>query len=551
MSKMRKIVVAAAVIAVSLSALIGATRNSDIYFLIKKNFTIFSEVYREVSLNYVDEVNPEKLMRKGLNSMLESLDPYTVFIDESQNQDIEIITRGSYAGVGLDVGMRGDKIVVIAPMDGYPAQQKGIRAGDIIKQVNDVDVASLTPEEVQNLTMGEPGTSLTLTIERYGIEEDLVFELNRERIEVKNIAHSDLIGPEKDIGYISLSRFSQNTADEIRKAIENFQKEGSLNGLVLDLRNNPGGLLDEAVKTVDKFVDPGLKVVETRGRLSQHNSTFRTEEPALLRSTPLVVLQNEGSASASEIVAGALQDLDRAVIVGEQSFGKGLVQIVQPLSYNTALKITTSRYFIPSGRSIQSITYTHDDENSAVIKPDSLRNSFKTRNGRTVYDGEGIAPDVEVKSPVPSLLETELMKGSHFFFFANQMASERDTFDADAISDEMFAAFRSYLENKNFSYETESERYLTGVEKRLGEQVASTDVKGHIDAIDQAIEKKKKQDFENQNSELKRALYLEVISRFEGNSGRIKASLKWDPAIDEALKVINNKNRYRDILAIK
>ena len=551
MSKMRKIVVAATVIAVSLSALIGATRNSDIYFLIKKNFTIFSEVYREVSLNYVDEVNPEKLMRKGLNSMLESLDPYTVFIDESQNQDIEIITRGSYAGVGLDVGMRGDKIVVIAPMDGYPAQQKGIRAGDIIKQVNDVDVASLTPEEVQNLTMGEPGTSLTLTIERYGIEEDLVFELNRERIEVKNIAHSDLIGPEKDIGYISLSRFSQNTADEIRKAIENFQKEGSLNGLVLDLRNNPGGLLDEAVKTVDKFVDPGLKVVETRGRLSQHNSTFRTEEPALLSSTPLVVLQNEGSASASEIVAGALQDLDRAVIVGEQSFGKGLVQIVQPLSYNTALKITTSRYFIPSGRSIQSITYTHDDENSAVIKPDSLRNSFKTRNGRTVYDGEGIAPDVEVKSPVPSLLETELMKGSHFFFFANQMASERDTFDADAISDEMFAAFRSYLENKNFSYETESERYLTGVEKRLGEQVASTDVKAHIDAIDQAIEKKKKQDFENQNSELKRALYLEVISRFEGNSGRIKASLRWDPAIDEALKVINNKNRYRDILAIK
>ncbi|HKL17822.1 MAG TPA: S41 family peptidase, partial [Halalkalibaculum sp.] len=516
MSKMRKIVVAAAVIAVSLSALIGATRNSDIYFLIKKNFTIFSEVYREVSLNYVDEVNPEKLMRKGLNSMLESLDPYTVFIDESQNQDIEIITRGSYAGVGLDVGMRGDKIVVIAPMDGYPAQQKGIRAGDIIKQVNDVDVASLTPEEVQNLTMGEPGTSLTLTIERYGIEEDLVFELKRERIEVKNIAHSDLIGPEKDIGYISLSRFSQNTADEIRKAIENFQKEGSLNGLVLDLRNNPGGLLDEAVKTVDKFVDPGLKVVETRGRLSQHNSTFRTEEPALLRSTPLVVLQNEGSASASEIVAGALQDLDRAVIVGEQSFGKGLVQIVQPLSYNTALKITTSRYFIPSGRSIQSITYTHDDKNSAVIKPDSLRNSFKTRNGRTVYDGEGIAPDVEVKSTVPSLLETELMKESHFFFFANQMASERDTFDADAISDEMFAAFRSYLENKNFSYETESERYLTGVEKRLGEQVASTDVKAHIDAIDQAIEKKKKQDFENQNSELKRALYLEVISRFEG-----------------------------------
>lgn len=551
MSKTRKLAVTAAIVAVSLTALAGAARNSDIYFLIKKNFTIFSEVYREVSLNYVDEVNPEKLMRKGLNSMLESLDPYTVFIDESQNQDIEIITRGSYAGIGLDVGIRGDKIVVIAPMDGYPAQKKGIRAGDIIKKVNDVEVASLTPEEVQNLTMGEPGTTLTLTIERYGIEENLLFELKRERIEVKNIAYSDLIGPDGDIGYISLSRFSQNTADEIRKTIEKFQKQGTLNGLILDLRNNPGGLLDEAVKTVDKFVDPGLKVVETRGRLSQHNSTFRTEEPALLGSVPLVILQNEGSASASEIVAGALQDLDRAVIVGEQSFGKGLVQIVQPLSYNTALKITTSRYYIPSGRSIQSITYTHDDKNSAVIKPDSLRKSFKTRNGRTVYDGEGIAPDVNVKSPVPSLLETELMKESHFFFFANQMASEREAFAAESISEQTFNEFREYLKSKNFSYETESERYLNGVQKRLGEQVASTDVKTHIDAIDQAIEKKKQQDFENQNSQLKRALYLEVISRFEGNSGRIKASLRWDPAIDEALKVINNKNRYRDILAIK
>lgn len=551
MTRMRKIALIVTLVAVSSVALVGAARNSDIYFLIKKNFTIFSEVYREVSLNYVDEVNPEKLMRKGLNSMLESLDPYTVFIDESQNQDIEIITRGSYAGVGLDVGMRGDKIVVIAPMDGYPAQKKGIRAGDIIKAVNDVSVEGLSSEEVQNMTIGEPGTDLSLTIERYGIEENLTFELVRERIEVKNIAYHDLIGPENDIGYISLSRFSQNTADEIRKAIEGFQSEGNLNGLILDLRNNPGGLLEEAVRTVDKFVDPGLKVVETRGRLSQHNSTFSTEEPALLGSVPLVILQNEGSASASEIVSGALQDLDRAVIVGEQSFGKGLVQIVQPLSYNTALKITTSRYFIPSGRSIQSITYTHDEENSTVIKPDSLRKSFKTRNGRTVYDGEGISPDVQVKTPTPTLLETELMKGSHFFFFANHLASDRKTFSADSISDEMFTEFKNYLKKENFSYETESERYLAGVQERLDSQVGDADVQVHVKAIDQAIEKKKDQDFVAQAKELKRALYLELISRYDGNSGKIKASLKWDPAIEEAIKVINNKNRYRDILAIK
>lgn len=551
MTKTRKIGLGTLIVAVVSVALLGAARNSDIYFLIKKNFTIFSEVYREVSLNYVDEVNPEKLMRKGLNSMLESLDPYTVFIDEAQNQDIEIITRGSYGGVGLDVGVRGNKIVVIAPIEGYSAHQKGIRPGDIIKAVNDITVEDLSPEEVQNLTIGEPGTLVTLTIERYGMEQELTFELERRRIDVKNIAYKELIGPANDIGYINLSRFSQNTADEIRKAIEGFQAQSKLNGLILDLRNNPGGLLEEAVRTVDKFVEPGLMVVETRGRLSQHNSTFKTEEPAMLGSLPLVVLQNEGSASASEIVAGALQDLDRAVIVGEQSFGKGLVQIVQPLSYNTALKITTSRYFIPSGRSIQSITYTHDEKNSAVIKPDSLRKAFKTRNERTVYDGEGIAPDVQVKTPPPTLLETALLKDSHFFFFANQVASARESFDADNISDEMFSDFKAYLRDKNFAYQTESERYLATIEKQFNGQKTGTDVNRHLAAIEEAIAQKKEEDFARQSESLKRALYLELISRFKGTEGRTKASLRWDPAIEEALNVIKNENRYRDILAIK
>lgn len=551
MTRMRKIGITAFAAVILSIAFIGAARNSDVYFLIKKNFTIFSEVYREVSLNYVDEVNPEKLMRKGLNSMLESLDPYTVFIDEAQNQNIEIITRGSYGGVGLDVGVRGDKIVVIAPMEGYSAQKKGIRSGDVIKAINDVSVEDLSPEEVQNLTIGEPGTSLTMVIERYGVEQGLTFELERERIDVKNIAYKDRIGPNSDVGYINLSRFSQNTADEIRKAIEGFQANGALNGLVLDLRNNPGGLLEEAVRTVDKFVEPGLMVVETRGRLSQHNSTFKTEEPAMVRSLPLVVLQNEGSASASEIVAGALQDLDRAVIVGGQSFGKGLVQIVQPLSYNTALKITTSRYFIPSGRSIQSITYTHDEKNSAVIKPDSLRKAYKTRNGRTVYDGEGIAPDIEVKNSTPTLLETALLKESYFFFFANQFASETEAFDDEMVSEEMFADFKEYLNENDFTYQTESERYLSSVKNQLDTHEAGTDISEHLSAIESAIDQEKENEFVRQSESLKRMLYLELVSRYEGNTGKMKASLQWDPVIKEALDVIKNSNRYQDILAIK
>lgn len=531
-------------------ALIGAARNSDVYFLIKKNFTIFSEVFREVSLNYVDEVDPEKLMRKGLNAMLESLDPYTVFIDEAQNQEIEIITRGNYGGVGLDVGVRGDKIVVIAPMQGYSAYRKGIRSGDIIKAVNDISVTDLSPEEVQNMTIGEPGSSVDITIERYGVDQDITFSLERERIEVKNIAYKGLIGPNKDIGYVNLSRFSQNAAEEIRKAIEEFGTD-RLSGLVLDLRNNPGGLLEEAVRTVDKFVEPGLMVVETRGRISEHNSTFSTEEPPLLESTPLVVLQNEGSASASEIVAGALQDLDRAVIIGGQSFGKGLVQIVQPLSYNTALKITTSRYYIPSGRSIQSITYTHDEQNTAIVRPDSLRKAFKTRNGRTVYDGEGISPDITIREAAPSLLKTALLKDSHFFFFANRVASEREVFDADSISDQLFADFRTYLRDIDFEYQTESERHLDSMKQRFESQEIPLDVADHMQAIEQAIEEQKENEFALQSQSLKQTLYLELASRFRGLEGKTKASLNWDPAIEEALKVINNQNRYRAILAYK
>lgn len=550
MSRIRKIGLSVLVAAVFSVALIGAARNSDVYFLIKKNFTIFSEVYREVSLNYVDEVDPEKLMRKGLNSMLESLDPYTVFIDESQNQEIEIITRGSYGGVGLEVGVRGGKIVVIAPMQGYPAYRKGIRSGDIIKMINGMSVEDLTPEEVQNLTVGEPGSSLEITIERYGGDQDLTFNLERERIDVKNIAYKGLIGPNKDIGYINLSRFSQNTAEEIRKAIEEFGTD-RLNGLILDLRNNPGGLLEEAVRTVDKFVEPGLMVVETRGRLSQHNSTFSTEEPPMLGSVPLVILQNEGSASSSEIVSGALQDLDRAVIVGSQSFGKGLVQVVQPLSYNTALKITTSRYYIPSGRSIQSITYTHDEQNSAIVRPDSLRKAFKTRNGRTVYDGEGISPDIAIPTPAPSLLETALLKDSHFFFFANRVASQKESFEADSISDEMFADFQQYLEANNFDYETESERNLARIKKKFENENPSLNVADHVKALEAAIEQQKKENFKSQSTSLKQTLFLELISRFKGQEGKTEVSLRWDPAVEEALNVIENKNRYSAILANK
>lgn len=548
MSKMRKFFIAGLLALTSL-ALIGVARNPDIYFLIKKNFTIFSEVYREVSLQYVDEVDPEKLMRKGIDAMLESLDPYTILVDEAQQQNMEIITKGSYGGIGIDVGYRDGKIVIIAPIEGYPAHRKGIRSGDVISAVDGVSVEDLNPEEVQELISGELGSTVKISIQRYGVDELLDFELERQRIEVQNVGYAGLIGDDDKIGYILLNRFSKNTATEIEEAINELRASTSLEGLVLDLRNNPGGLLEEAVATVDKFVPPELLVVETRGRLSKHDNSFSTKEDALLPDLPLAILQNNGSASASEIVAGALQDLDRAVIVGEQSFGKGLVQTVRQLSYNTALKMTISRYYIPSGRSIQSLTYTHDENNSAIIKPDSLREKFRTKNGRIVYDGNGIAPDIDMAASEPSLLETSLLKQNVFFEFANRYAAKNDSLTVNMGNDNLYESFLSFIEGHDFSYELPSERHIAQLDSSLSETNEKVDA--NIDELKKYIAEQKKQQFDEKRSELEKRLYLELISRFQGQKGQTIAWLPHDEVVNEAVSVLSNGKQYNNILAGK
>ncbi|MEP5049272.1 MAG: S41 family peptidase, partial [Balneola sp.] len=340
-----------------LSSSLVQAQQTDIYFLIKKNFSIFSKTYENVALDYVDEIDPEKLMRIGLDAMLETLDPYTVIYNEAQNEQAEILSRGNYAGIGIEAGYRDGKVVIIAPTEGGPAERIGLRAGDEIIEIDGISTIGLKPEEIQTLTIGEVGSKVDISIKRFGVEKELDFELTRQRIEVKNVSHQTLIGSNKQIGYIKLSQFGSRSADEIRTSIIELKEQAELKGLVLDLRDNPGGILQEAVSIIDKFVEPGLMVVENRGRIAEYNQTFSTTEPIFF-DAPIVVLVNGGSASASEVVSGALQDLDRAVIVGEQSFGKGLVQIVKPLPYNTSMKVTIARYYIPSGRSIQSVDYT-------------------------------------------------------------------------------------------------------------------------------------------------------------------------------------------------
>lgn len=545
MGKYKKII-AVAVLACSSLFFIGFTRGPDIYFLIKKNFTIFSDVYREVSLHYVDEVNPEKLMRKGISAMLESLDPYTVLIDEAEQQQLDALMQGSYGGVGLDVGVRENDIVVIAPMEGYAAYSKGIRSGDIIKAVDGVPVSSMKPQNVRQLTTGEPGSEVSLTIQRYGINHALHFRLTRERVETENVAYSGFVGKDNQVGYIALSRFAKQAGQEVQKTLNDLQSQKELKGLVLDLRNNPGGLLKEAVKTVDAFVPPQQLVVTTRGRQNRDSNKFKTSQAPIAKRLPLVVLQNGGSASASEIVAGALQDMDRAVIMGEQSFGKGLVQTVRSLSYNTAIKLTSARYYIPSGRSIQSVTYSHKGENTPVEKADSTRKSFKTQHGRTVYDGDGITPDISFSLPQPTLLQTSLSQQNMYFQFANKYAANHDSLTVRHTSSTMLSNFKNFTDQKNFTFTSASEKYLAKVDSSLADTWADSDT--HLQALQQMIEQKKQQSFRDQKASIKRNIYLEIVSRFEGRKGQRAAALPFDELVNKAALVISDQKKYANIL---
>lgn len=518
---------------------------SDLFFQIKKNLTIFSDVYKEVAIQYVDEVSPATLMKRGINAMLETLDPYTVFIDEGEQRQMEILSSGSYGGVGIDAGYRGDQIVIIAPLDGYPAQRAGLRPGDIIKEVDGVSVEGLTPEEVQQLTVGDIGTEIDLTIQRPGFEQDMDFTLKRERIEVKNIRYAAKVGEDQNFGYIQLVRFGQGTAEEIRQTLVEMKESGSFDGLILDLRNNPGGLLNEAVDLVDKFIEPGVTIVETRGRLQAHNSTLVSQEPAMFDELPMVVLINNGSASASEVVAGALQDLDRALIIGENSFGKGLVQTVRPLSYNTSLKITVSKYYIPSGRSIQSIEYRHSDSEQNRTVPDSLRRAFKTKNGRVVYDGHGIEPDIEFSDQPSSLLDLALQKNNRYFFFVNDLLAEIPDSGEQGIPNDLFDKFTKYLIADNFTYETPVDQHLSAIESNIKNFSQEKAAKNNLDELNALLRDYKiSQIYENEEL-IEKKLKVEWISQTMNDDDRIKAILELDELVNIAQNFLDNPYQYR------
>ncbi|MEX1010774.1 MAG: S41 family peptidase [Balneolaceae bacterium] len=526
-------------------------RSNDLYFEIRQQLAIFSELYREVATRYVDEIPPRELMEHGIRSMLDMLDPYTEFITEGEQQQMEILSTGTYGGVGIEAGTRGGHIVVIAPLEGYPAERAGIRPGDYIIQVNGVTTEGMTPVEVQQLLVGDPGLEVVLEIERPGVEEAVRYELERERIEVANVTYSARLGSEKSTGYIQIGHFGQNVSEELRQILVSFLEEGELTGLILDLRNNPGGLLHEAVRITDKFVDPGILIVETRGRVDEERQTYTTEETALLGELPLVILINRGSASASEVVAGALQDLDRAVILGETSFGKGLVQTIRPLPYNRSMKLTVSRYYIPSGRGIQSATYNHNGQATDRVEviADSLRREFRTKNGRVVFDGMGIEPDIVIRGQDDSLLEMHLKQKNHYFFFINDLLS---TLSSDQLSAEppenLFDLFKEYLETQEFEYETSADRQLVSLEEAQHLFADTSRAQGALQELGELLRNQKENELHDNRHRIEQELHLEWVSRLSGSKEGMKASLPSDRYIQQALSLLSSRAVYDSIL---
>jgi carboxyl-terminal processing protease len=517
--------------------------DADLFLKVNRSIDLFGRVYKEITANYVDQVDPEKFMEAGIDGMLGTLDPYTVYIDKEDGDEVDILTNGKYGGIGITIGVRDGAMRVISVMDGYSAQRQGILPGDVLLEVGSVPVATKKPDEVRNLTRGEPGTEVTIKVQREGEPTPLEFVLVRQEIQVKNVTYTDYV--DQGIGYIRLERFSRRASEEVRQAIKDLKLKGDLKSLVLDLRGNPGGLLEAAVEVAGKFLPRGSMIVSTKGRSQETDKKYYSTEEPILPMAPLVVLTDRGSASASEIVSGALQDLDRAVVVGTRTFGKGLVQTILPLDYGAQLKITTARYYTPSGRCIQEIDYMHKDKNGVfATTPDSLRKEFHTAHGRKVFEHGGVTPDSVVKEAEEGPMLRELQRRSIFFKFVNKYVADHKMTSFNGVTNDILSAFRAYLDETKFDYQEDSETKVKELRETAEKNHYSKDVLGDIDRLLSSFKKEKLRGFDRYNDHLADELNIEFSARLQGEKGRIKASLEDDPQLKVALGLLKNSRIY-------
>ncbi len=528
------------------SVSVFAQSNSKLYE-IAKNIEIYTNIYKELNKNFVDEIDPGILMKTGIDAMTKSLDPYTKYFSESDAESFRISTEGKYSGIGSIMRNVDSIITVVEMYENSPSYKAGLKIGDQILEVNGEKTKGRSSKDVANIVRGAPGTNIVFTVKSFGDDKTKKVTIKRGEINIPNVPY---FGEIRDgIGYIHLSTFTKNAGANVRKALKTLKDSSGIKGVVLDLRNNGGGLLREAIAVANVFVGKNEELVSTRGKLPDKNKTYSTRKNALDDTIPLVILVNGRTASASEIVSGSIQDLDRGVIIGQRSFGKGLVQNVFPIGYNSKVKITISKYYIPSGRCIQSKVY----ENGKAVKINKdKQNLFHTRNGREVYDVGGIEPDIVIEKEKNSTFVKSIINDNIIFKYVNRYALNHPSIPpVDSFEFKDFEDFKNFLKDINYNYITKSEKKLEKIKKYVDTDNLNEDLKKDIDLLIAKIKDDKRKVIDKNRKTIIRLIEKEIVKRYYFNEGKIKDSLKNDKEIEKAIEILNNIEEYNQILAPK
>lgn len=517
-------------------------------FEISKNLEIFVSIFRELNTFYVDDLNADKLVKTGIDAMLASLDPYTTYINEEEMGDFNIQTTGKYGGIGALIRTQDKYVIIAEPYEGSPAQRSGILAGDKLLEIDGKSVKGKNTDDVSKLLKGTPGTSVRLVIERVGESKPLEKMIRREEIHLKSVPYMGML--DSKTGYFRLNSFTEDCGKDVAHALETLKKQYNAQQIVFDLRNNPGGLLNEAVNVANVFIPRGEEVVSTRGREREWQKSYKTTNMPIDTNIPIVLLVDEGSASAAEIVSGTLQDLDRGVIIGSRSFGKGLVQSTKNIGYNGKLKVTTAKYYLPSGRCIQEIDYSTKDLKHRKM-PDSLHTAFKTRTGRTVYDTGGIKPDIEQEKPYYGSITIALLNKQLIFDYATQYRAKHPnlpTPDKFELSDADYADFVKFLADKDYEYITGSQQLLKEFKQAAEKEKYLTAIDPEYAELEKHIKTDKNKDLIKYKDEIKNLLEIEIATRYYWQAGAIQEALESDLDIKKALETLNNPTLYKKLL---
>lgn len=519
------------------------------YFEIARNLDILAGVFREVNALYVDEVNPNTLMRTGIDAMLASLDPFTNYIPESEVEDFRTLNTGQYGGIGAVTREMNGKTIITMLYEGYPAFRGGLRIGDEVIKMDEVELSKITIDQANQLMHGQVGTPVSLTVRRLGVKDPIRLQFKREKIKVSNVPYFGMIGT--DMGYIRLTNFTPDAGKEVKQAVTSLKSSGA-KGIILDLRENPGGLLNEAVNICNIFLPKGKLVVTMKGKIAEFNSTYLTEAAPTDLEIPVAVIINRNSASASEIVAGTLQDYDRGVVIGEKSYGKGLVQLTRQLGFNAQVKITTAKYYTPTGRCIQVLDYSHRRADGSVGSvPDSLKKAFKTTHGRTVYDGGGIDPDINVTNNDRSPVSEALLNQGLLFDYATQYASRHATIGEArnfSLSDAEYQEFVAWVKTRSYTYESPLEEQIKQLRKTAKAERFYDELKADLDALQARLSEGRKNDLVLYRDEVRHLLEEEIAGRYFLERGQVEVTFKDDPEVVKAAEILGNAAQLAKVL---